>query len=268
MIDIVSLGELLVDFAPAGERTYQANAGGAPANVLAAAARLGKKAACITMVGQDGFGDMLVKDLAAAGVDTSAIRRTKDACTTLAFVSLDAQGDRSFTFVRRPGADMLLSVNDVDFSLIESAKIFGFGSVSMTDEPSRSATLEAAKFAKEHGVTTAYDPNLRPLLWKNLEEAKKVMSEGLRYADIIKISEEELEFLTGISDLESGSQKIMEYGPKLVFITLGPKGCFFRCKAGTGRLPAYDTKVVDTTGSGDAFLGGALKGWTALHWKK
>lgn len=258
MIDIVSLGELLVDFAPAGERTYQANAGGAPANVLAAAARLGKKAACITMVGQDGFGDMLVKDLAAAGVDTSAIRRTKDACTTLAFVSLDAQGDRSFTFVRRPGADMLLSVNDVDFSLIESAKIFGFGSVSMTDEPSRSATLEAAKFAKEHGVTTAYDPNLRPLLWKNLEEAKKVMSEGLRYADIIKISEEELEFLTGISDLESGSQKIMEYGPKLVFITLGPKGCFFRCKAGTGRLPAYDTKVVDTTGSGDAFLGGVL----------
>lgn len=258
MIDIVSLGELLVDFAPAGERTYQANAGGAPANVLAAAARLGKKAACITMVGQDGFGDMLVKDLAAAGVDTSAIRRTKDACTTLAFVSLDAQGDRSFTFVRRPGADMLLSVNDVDFSLIESAKIFGFGSVSMTDEPSRSATLEAAKFAKEHGVTTAYDPNLRPLLWKNLEEAKKVMSEGLRYADIIKISEEELEFLTGISDLESGSQKIMEYGPKLVFITLGPKGCFFRCKAGIGRLPAYDTKVVDTTGSGDAFLGGVL----------
>lgn len=258
MIDIVSLGELLVDFAPAGERTYQANAGGAPANVLAAAARLGKKAACITMVGQDDFGDMLVKDLAAAGVDTSAIRRTKDACTTLAFVSLDAQGDRSFTFVRRPGADMLLSVNDVDFSLIESAKIFGFGSVSMTDEPSRSATLEAAKFAKEHGVTTAYDPNLRPLLWKNLEEARKVMSEGLRYADIIKISEEELEFLTGISDLESGSQKIMEYGPKLVFITLGPKGCFFRCKAGTGRLPAYDTKVVDTTGSGDAFLGGVL----------
>ena len=241
MIDIVSLGELLVDFAPAGERTYQANAGGAPANVLAAAARLGKKAACITMVGQDGFGDMLVKDLAAAGVDTSAIRRTKDACTTLAFVSLDAQGDRSFTFVRRPGADMLLSVNDVDFSLIESAKIFGFGSVSMTDEPSRSATLEAAKFAKEHGVTTAYDPNLRPLLWKNLEEAKKVMSEGLRYAGIIKIS-----------------QKIMVYCPKLVFITLGPKGCFFRCKAGIGRLPAYDTKVVDTTGSGDAFLGGVL----------
>ena len=236
MIDIVSLGELLVDFAPAGERTYQANAGGAPANVLAAAARLGKKAACITMVGQDGFGDMLVKDLAAAGVDTSAIRRTKDACTTLAFVSLDAQGDRSFTFVRRPGADMLLSVNDVDFSLIESAKIFGFGSVSMTDEPSRSATLEAAKFAKEHGVTTAWGDD-RTLVVKN---------------------EEELEFLTGISDLESGSQKIMEYGPKLVFITLGPKGCFFRCKAGTGRLPAYDTKVVDTTGSGDAFLGGVL----------
>lgn len=258
MFDIVSLGELLIDFAPVGERTYQANAGGAPANVLAAAAKLGKKAAFIGMVGQDDFGDMLAGDLAAAGIDVSALRRTGKACTTLAFVNLDAHGDRSFTFVRRPGADMLLTPEDVDLELVRSAKIFHFGSVSMTHEPCRSATLQTAKSARKNGVTVSYDPNLRPLLWSCPEEAKRVILEGMQYADILKISEEELEFLTGIRDLEEGSSKLMEFGLKLIFITLGPKGCFYRCGAGCGRLPTYDTRVVDTTGSGDAFLGGAL----------
>lgn len=258
MFDIVGLGELLIDFAPAGERLYQANAGGAPANVVAAAAKLGKKTAYIAMVGSDDFGNMLAGDIAAAGVDVSGLRRTEKACTTLAFVSLDEHGDRSFTFVRRPGADMLLSFADVDLSLLESARLFDFGSVSLTDEPSRSATLEAAKYARSHGVTVSYDPNLRPLLWRDLSEAKSVILQGVQYADILKISEEELEFLTGITDLEAGSAKMMEYGPKLVFITLGPKGCFYRCNAGVGRLPTYDTHVVDTTGSGDAFFGGAL----------
>lgn len=258
MFDIVGMGELLIDFAPAGKRLYQANAGGAPANVVAAAARLGMKTAYIAMVGSDDFGNMLVGDMAAAGVDVSCVRRTEKACTTLAFVSLDEHGDRSFTFVRRPGADMLLSFADVDLSLLESAKIFDFGAVSLTDEPARTATLEAAKYARSRGVTVSYDPNLRPLLWKDLSEAKSVIMQGVQYADILKISEEELEFLTGITDLEEGSAKMMEYGPKLVFITLGPKGCFYRCSAGVGRLPTYDTHVVDTTGSGDAFFGGAL----------
>lgn len=258
MYDIVGLGELLIDFAPMGDRLYQANAGGAPCNVLAAAAKLGKRTAFITMVGDDGFGTMLTADLAAAGIDVSGVRRTDKACTTLAFVSLDSRGDRSFTFVRRPGADMLLSPADVDLSMVESASVFNFGSVSMTDEPSRSATLETARFAHSHGVAVAYDPNLRPLLWKSLEDAKRLILEGMRYADILKISEEELEFLTGLTDLEAGSAKMAELGPKAVFITLGPKGCFFRCPAGVGRLPAYDTKVADTTGSGDAFFGGAL----------
>lgn len=258
MFDIVGLGELLIDFAPAGERTYQANAGGAPANVLAACAKLGKRAAYIAMLGRDDFGDMLESDIRKAGVDASYLRRTDKACTTLAFVSLDAHGDRSFTFVRRPGADMLLSPADVDLELVKSARIFHFGSVSMTDEPSRSATLETAKYAHDAGVVVSYDPNLRPLLWKSLDEAKGVILQAAPYAHILKISEEELEFLTGITDLKEGSAKMMEYGPKVVFITLGPKGCFFRCKAGVGRLPTYDTQVVDTTGSGDAFLGGAL----------
>ena len=258
MYDIVALGELLIDFAPAGDRTFQANAGGAPANVLAAAAKLGKRTAFIGMVGNDDFGDLLEKDLRAAGIDTTGLCRTDSACTTLAFVQLDARGDRSFTFVRRPGADMLLSPELVNESLINEAKIFHFGSVSMTDEPARSATLAAASCARERGVTVSYDPNLRPLLWRDLREAKEVISSGLQYADILKISEEELEFLTGQTNLEKGSAQLMEFGPKAVFVTLGPKGCFFRCAGGNGKLPTYDTKVIDTTGSGDAFLGGAL----------
>lgn len=258
MFDIVSLGEVLIDFAPIGERSYQANAGGAPANVLAAAARLDKKTAFIGMVGQDDFGAMLAGDLTAAGIDVSALRRTEKASTTLAFVNLDAHGDRSFTFVRKPGADMLLQPEDVPQDMVKSANIFHFGSVSMTEEPSRSATLYAAKIAHEAGVTVSYDPNLRPLLWENLELAKKVILDAMQYADILKISEEELTFLTGIEDLETGAAHLMELGPRLVYITLGPKGCFYKCKKGSSRLPTYDTKVVDTTGAGDAFFGGVL----------
>lgn len=154
---------------------------------------------------------------------------------------------------------MLLSQNDIDINLIQNSKVFHFGSVSMTHEPSRSATLFAAKFARENGLLVSYDPNLRPALWENLDLAKEVISKGLPYADILKLSSEELHFLTGTNDLEEGSSQILdEYGTKLIFITLGPKGCFYRAANLTGHVPVQDVSVLDTTGAGDAFLGSAL----------
>lgn len=264
MFDVVSLGELLIDFAPAGERLFQANAGGAPANVLAALAQLGGSGAFIGMVGNDDFGRMLEREIKKAGIDASGLRFSMEACTTLAFVQLDEHGDRSFTFVRKPGADMLLTENDVDWDLIESARIFHFGSVSMTASPSRETTLAAARFARGKGITVSFDPNLRPLLWDSLDTAKELIDQGIRCCDILKISEEELEFITGTFDLESGSRELLTRGVKLALVTLGPKGCFYRAACGCGRLPTYDVKVVDTTGAGDAFFGGVLSQLTKL----
>ncbi|RGB69737.1 MULTISPECIES: carbohydrate kinase family protein [Oscillospiraceae] len=258
MYDLVALGELLIDFAPVGERSYQANAGGAPANVLAALSRLGGRTAFIGMVGEDDFGAMLRADIERAGIDARGLKATREAPTTLAFVNLDERGDRSFTFIRNPGADLLLREEDVDLSLIGQAKIFHFGSVSLTGGPARGATLYAARWAKEHGITVSYDPNLRPLLWKGLDEAKEVILSAMGLADILKISEEELLFLTGTSDFEAGSQLLSGWGPKIVFVTLGAQGCFYRYPGGCGTLPTFAVKAVDTTGAGDAFFGGVL----------
>ncbi len=265
MFDIVGLGELLIDFTPAGFSSsgnplFQQNSGGAPPNVLAAAAKLGGKGAFIGMVGYDQFGRYLKGILESNKINTEGLKFTHRADTTLAFVHLKEDGDRSFSFYRNPGADMMLREEDVPYHIIDASKIFHFGSLSMTDEPSKSATLKAVQYAKDKGKIISYDPNWRPPLWESDEKAKEGMLLGLEFADIIKVSEEELTFLTDEEDWVKGSKMLMDKGISLVVVTRGAKGCYFRCIAGAASLPTYDTKVVDTTGSGDAFMG------TALHY--
>lgn len=262
MFDIVALGELLIDFTPAGQSAagnelFERNPGGAPANVLAAVTKLGGKSAFIGKVGDDQFGRFLKATLDGRDICTDGLKLSKEN-TTLAFVHLDSKGDRSFSFYRKQGADTMLEEADLEYKLIEEASIFHFGSLSMTDEPARSATFKAVEYAKAKGKIVSYDPNWRPLLWEDDETARKWMLSGFKYADIVKLSGEELEFLLGTSDLDKGSEELLNMGIKLVVITLGPKGCYYRCTAGSGYIRTYDTKVVDTTGAGDAFFGGTL----------
>jgi fructokinase len=264
MFDVVAMGELLIDFTPNGSSErgnilYERNPGGAPANVLATLAKMGKKTAFIGKVGRDKFGFFLEETLQKNFVDTSGLLFSESSNTTLAFVHLNEDGDRSFSFYRKPGADLTLEASEIEFSLIAKGKIFHFGSVSMTDDPSRSATLSAVKYAKAQGLIISYDPNLREPLWRSLEEARTIISLGLIYTDLLKVSEKELHFLTGILDLSSASKWIqVKYDIPLIFVTLGNKGCFFRSLEAVGMVPAYLVQAIDTTGAGDAFLGAIL----------
>jgi sugar/nucleoside kinase (ribokinase family) len=264
MIDVTALGELLIDFTPAGlsgqgNPTFEQNPGGAPANVLAALSKLGCQTAFIGKVGTDQFGQFLKKTLDDVGVSTHGLVMTDTCNTTLAFVHLSPTGDRSFSFYRDPGADLLLEPAELPYQLIEDTEIFHFGSVSMTAEPSRSATLAAVRHARDQHKLVSYDPNLRLRLWKSPEAAKAGILSAMPLADMVKISEEELLFLTGETDLAKGAELIMDtYGLKLVLITLGPGGAFAMNRQGQARKPTYDVKVVDTTGAGDAFTGGFL----------
>ncbi|WP_168121692.1 carbohydrate kinase [Paenibacillus sp. HB172176] len=272
-MDVIAIGEVLIDFTPygvseQGQPLYERNPGGAPANVLAALAKLGKRTAFIGAVGDDAFGAYLSDTLREADINIDQLKHSKEALTTLAFVHLDESGDRSFTFYRRPGADQFLRAEEIDRVAAASAKLLHFGSVSMTDEPARSATLETAAYARSQGVMISYDPNLRLPLWKDEASARTVILEGMRLADISKLSEEELLFLTGTDDLDKGSSMLMESFNQLqlLFITLGPHGSYCKLRTtGDGQAPyqsarsaGYSVTVVDTTGSGDAFLGGAL----------
>ena len=263
MYDVVAVGELLIDLTPAGTSDrgaalFARNPGGAPANVLAAVTRLGGKTAFIGKVGEDGFGRFLRDTLDGLGIDVSGLVMTGEVPTTLAFVQLDEHGDRSFSFYRKPGADIMLSPGEVMRELTGQARIMHFGSVSLTDEPSRSATLAAVRAAKEAGAVVSYDPNYRPLLWESPGEAKRWMREGLSLADIVKVSDEELTLLTGETDLERGSQKLLEAGASLALVSLGAKGAFFRLGELCGRQPTFDVRTVDTNGAGDSFFGAVL----------
>ncbi len=273
MFDVVALGELLIDFTPSGTSKsgndlFEKNPGGAPANVLAALARLEKSVAFLGMVGNDEFGSFLKNTLEANKINIAGLKFSQNVNTTLAFVHLNKSGDRKFSFYRDPGADRMLSKDDVCYDLIKDSKIFHFGSVSMTDEPSRSATLSAADYAKKAGLMISYDPNLRRPLWRSADEARNQIIEGLKYADILKISEEELEFITGLADLYKGSEQLCGLGIGLVLVTLGPRGCFYCYKGQQGRIFTFDTQVIDTTGSGDAFLAGVLYGLIERKIKK
>ena len=269
MIDVVALGELLIDFTCVstdsdGYPTMAAHPGGAPANFLAALTKFGANTAFLGKVGSDALGKLLVGTLQQAGINTQGLIVSDDVFTTMAFVTLDDQGDREFSFARKPGADTCVTFAELDLSLIDQAKVFHFGTLSLTDEPARSATYQAVEYAKSKGKLITYDPNLRKPLWKDFEDAKKQMLWGLSQADVVKISDEEVEFLFGL-DVREGAEHILKnYPVKLVFVTCGPKGCFFKNAAGEGMVPGLQgIKVVDTTGAGDIFGGSAL--WKLLQ---
>lgn len=262
-MDVVALGEILIDFTPSGVNEqgialFARNPGGAPANVLAMNAKLGGRSAFIGKVGDDAFGAYLESVLQSHGIDTTGMVTDEEIPTTLAFVQLDEQGDRSFTFYRKPGADLRLNESEVRKDLIGTCKIFHFGSLSLTDEPCRSATLESVRYAKAQGKVISFDPNYRPGLWQDQETAKHWMAKGLEYADILKVSEEEMVLLTGKTDPETGSLRLLEMGPKAVLVTMGEHGCYYRNAACHGSQPAYSVRAVDTTGAGDAFMGAML----------
>lgn len=266
MYDVVALGEVIIDFTPDIEPavtthtriTYKMNPGGAPANVLAAVSRLGGGAAFIGMTGDDGFGHFLKEQLELIHINTSGLKCTKEANTALAFVHIDAKGDRSFSFYRNPGADTKLRGTDIPDGLLNNTGIFHFGSISLTNEPSRGTTLDAVRYAKKAGALISFDPNWRPALWPDKILAKKLLLEALVYTDILKLSEKELELITGETDPEYGSRILFDSGMKLVVVTLGPKGCYYRYAKGTAGRLTYDTDVIDTTGAGDAFTGALL----------
>ena len=264
MTDVVALGELLIDFTckstdEAGYPTMEAHPGGAPANFLAALTKFGANTAMLGKVGSDAFGRLLTGTLKDAGIETRGLVVSDDVFTTLAFVTLDASGDREFSFSRKPGADTMIRFEELDLSLIDEAKVFHFGTLSLTDEPARSATYEAVAYAKSKGKCITYDPNLRKPLWKDLEEARKQILWGLGQADVVKISEEEVEFLWGL-DHKAGAEKILtEFGVKLVFVTLGADGCWFQNEKACGHVDGLSgIRVVDTTGAGDIFGGSAV----------
>ena len=257
--DVAALGELLIDFAP-----HSTNPAG-PGNFLAALTKYGCRTAMIGKVGDDTFGRMLVNTLQEAGIDTRGIRIDPDVFTTLAFVSLDESGNRDFSFARKPGADTCLKPEEVDEELIADAKVFHFGTLSLTDEPAASATRRAIELAKAHGLLISLDPNLRKPLWKREEDAKAAIEWSLKQADIIKISDEEIAWLWGISPEEGAEKLLKEYGASLVYATLGPKGCYAAtAKHGVTVQSPSGIRVVDTTGAGDIFGGSAMSQFIRL----
>ena len=271
MKDVVALGELLIDFAPvsadeAGYPTLKAQPGGAPGNFLAALQKYGCTTALIGKVGDDAFGHLLVNTLDTLGIGMAGVVKDPAVFTTLAFVTLDAIGNRSFSFARKPGADTCLRPEEVDTSLLDEGKVFHFGTLSLTGEPARSATRAAVAYAKEHGKLVSFDPNLRKPLWDSEEAAKEQIEWGLHQADIVKISDEEIEFLWGISP-EAGAQKLLtEYGVRLVYATLGPKGCHVANRNGSAQVASPSgIHVVDTTGAGDIFGGSAMSQFLRLN---
>ena len=264
MKDVVALGELLIDFAPvstdaAGYPTLAAQPGGAPGNFLAALQKYGCSTAMIGKVGADAFGRLLKTTVAEKGIETRGVVTDPDVFTTLAFVTLDATGNREFSFARKPGADTCLRAGEVDFALIDEARVFHFGTLSLTGDPARAATRKAVAYAKAQGKLISFDPNLRKPLWPSDGAAKEQIEWGLHQADIVKISDEEIDFLWGLSP-EAGARKLLrEYGVRLVYATLGPKGCHFANPQGCGEVASPSgIHVVDTTGAGDIFGGSAM----------
>ena len=270
MLDVVALGELLIDFTclstdADGYPTMAAHPGGAPANFLAASAKYGAKTALLGKVGDDTFGRLLLETLRKAGIETRGMIAAPDVFTTLAFVTLGARGEREFAFARKPGADTCLSFSEIDLSLIDEASVLHFGTLSLTDEPSRSATYQAVAYARSKGKRITYDPNLRLPLWKSAAEAKEQLLWGLGQADVVKISKEEIHFLFDLG-AKDGAEHICENFPvKLVFVTCGADGCYFRNARAAGWEPVLPgLHVVDTTGAGDIFGGSAV--WKLLQY--
>ncbi len=265
MAQVVAMGELLIDFATkevdeSGYPLMKANPGGAPCNFLAALQKYGVKASFIGKVGKDAFGNMLIETLRQAGIDTVGITQTEDYFTTLAFVTFDDFGDREFSFCRKPGADTQITFDECNLSLIDQTDVFHFGTLSLTAEPACSTTRQLVAYAKEQGKMITFDPNLRKPLWDTMERAKAEILWGLAQADVVKISDEEVEFLWGCTPHEGAKKIIEEYAVKAVFVTLGPNGCLYKTKKAEGVVPCPSVKPVDTTGAGDIFGGSVVSG--------
>ena len=263
MIDVVALGELLIDFASvssddSGYPTMKANPGGAPGNFLAALNAYGVKTGFLGKVGSDAFGHLLVGTMKEAGIETRGIVVDNTVFTTLAFVTFDETGDRSFSFARKPGADTQLRWKEVDKALIDEAKVFHFGTLSLTDEPMRTTTQKAVAYAKERGKLITFDPNLRKPLWKSEQEAREQILWGLKQANVVKISDEEVEFLWECSPEEGAQRLLNECGVSLAMVTLGPKGCYLRNQNASVTASSPKVSPIDTTGAGDIFGGSAV----------
>lgn len=265
MKDIIALGELLIDFTPRGvseqgSYVFESNPGGAPPNVLAAMQKLGKSTAFIGKVGTDTFGIFLKDTLDKLGIGTEGLILTDDYFTTLAFVTLDADGNRSFAFSRKASADVMLTEDEVDEAMIRDAKIFHCGTLSLTHESSKKATLKALKCAKAAGVCVSVDPNLRLALWDSEDAAKDAIRLALSYADIMKISDYEIEFLYGTTDIKEGIRRLQEeFDAKIIFATCGKDGAYMAAGDLLLHHPCFnEVKTVDTTGAGDCFCGTAL----------
>ncbi len=270
MADAICLGELLIDFVPTvtGAGLIDAPAfvkapGGAPGNVAVGLARLGVPSAFMGKVGDDPFGHFLANTLAEAGVDVSPLRFSTEARTALAFVSLRADGEREFMFYRHPSADMLFAPEEVDADAIKGAKLLHFGSISLIGEPSRGATLHAVDAARAAGCLVSYDPNLRLPLWPDVTAARDGMLLGLKKAHVVKLSDDESEFLTGLRDLDAARQALWHDELKLMVITRGRAGCVYFTPAFSGTVESFPVEAVDTTGAGDGFVAGLLQGLLA-----
>ena len=263
MYDVIALGELLIDFASksvdaAGYPTMAANPGGAPGNFLAALNAYGKKTAFLGKVGDDAFGHLLLGTMNQAGIETKGIVVDPTVFTTLAFVTFDETGDRSFSFARKPGADTQLTWEEVDKTMIDDAKVFHFGTLSLTGEPARTTTQKAVAYAKEKGKLITCDPNLRKPLWATMEEAKEQILWSLQQADVVKISDNEVDFLWGCSPEEGADKLLNEFGVSLAMVTLGPKGCYLKTANAVCTAPGPKVSPIDTTGAGDIFGGSAV----------
>lgn len=277
-LDVVTCGELLIDFVAtevgvtlAQATLFQKAPGGAPANVAVGLARLGHRVGFLGQVGDDEFGHFLVNTLQSHGVDVSSVQFSSEARTALAFVSLLGEGERDFMFYRHPSADMLWHREDVDPAYLASARIFHYGSLSLIPEASRNATFTALTYAKRSGAVISYDPNLRLPLWPSADEAKAGILEGWQHAEIIKVSEEELHFLSsGEQTLEEAARSLWHEHLRLLVVTQGKAGCTYFTPDFRGHLPGFEVEPKDTTGAGDGFVAGMLSGLLAadLSWER
>lgn len=262
--DVIALGELLIDFtmngqSEQGNNMFEACPGGAPCNVLALLNKMGKKTAFLGKVGKDQFGTLLRDTITDAGIDASHLMVDDTVNTTLAFVHTFPDGDREFSFYRNPGADMMLTEDEVDPEFIAQTKILHFGTLSMTHDGVRAATKKAVQAAKDAGCLVSFDPNLRPPLWSSLDLAKEQMEYGFGVCDILKISDNEIQFVSGKEDYDEGIAYLQEkYNIPLILLTMGKEGSRAYYKGKCVERPGFAVKAIETTGAGDTFCGSSL----------
>jgi fructokinase len=264
MSEAVSFGELLVDMVSEADVSlgeaprFLKAPGGAPANVAVGLQRLGIASRFVGQVGNDPFGDWLRGIVADEGVDVEHLLQSEEARTTIAFVATRRDGKKDICFYRNPGADALFPVEAATEKVLSGARLFHCGSVSLSENPCRDAQFQLARLARENGTLVSFDPNWRPSIWSDFDEAHKLIWQMIPLSDIVKVADEEWEFITGTSDFDEGSRKILDHGPKLVVITRGEQGAYFNFGGASGEVAGFSVQAVDTLGAGDSFVAGLL----------